>query len=159
MTEIAIEITGDRKVGLKFERFPQEAHDALLARITGLTADLKDRVIAAEPERTGRLKSETRSAVEDRPNRITGRVFIGAEFAKAAALEYGAHGTTTVKAHPARLGHVFARLIEPMTVIVAQHDRRVNIAEQRFLRGALAEIAPVAIEQMKEALAEAAAAE
>ena len=116
--DLGITVEGDRAVELKFETFPQDAHARLLERIADFTAELEAEITAAEPSRTGKLAAETRSAVYDEPERIAGRVAIAAEFGKAAALEYGAHGTTKVRAHEARLAHVFGRLISPITVAV-----------------------------------------
>ena len=48
--DFGVVISGDRAVALKFDQFPQQAHDRLLARITDLTAQLLARVQSAEPE-------------------------------------------------------------------------------------------------------------
>jgi hypothetical protein len=153
--DIGVTVTGDRRASLKFEAFPQQAHKSLLERITGLTERLAARVRAAEPVRSGKLRAATQTRIIDRPEFIVGRVEVTADFAKAAALEYGAHATTRVKEHAARLDHVYARLISPMTVIVAAHSRKPAIAEHRFLRGPLADISGEAILEMRQALAEA----
>jgi hypothetical protein len=152
---IGITVKGERETALKFEQFPKQAHDRLLATITELTGTLRGLVESAEPERTGRLRGTTGSQVSQTADRIRGRVMITADFGKAGALEYGAHRAGPVKAHAARLGHVFGRLIAPMTVMVAAHTRRPNIAEHRFLRGAEAAIAEEALAEMQEALDEA----
>jgi len=158
MPEIQYLVTGDRQVALKFDRFPQQAHDRLLARIQALTAELEARVLAAEPRRTGRLHSATISKVYDDQEKIGGRVTVRADFAKAAALEYGAHRPTKVAAHEMRLDHVFAeRLTAPMTVMVMLHRRMPNIAAYRFLRGPLAQMAPEIQAELQAAVAEAAA--
>lgn len=153
--EIAVTISGDREVALKFEQFPQRAHASLLSRITNLTTQLEARVRAAEPSLTGKLRGETVSHVYDDPERIRGVVTVSADFAKAGALEYGAHRATRVKEHYERLGHVFARLISPLAVVVSEHTRIPNIQEHAFLRGPLAEMEPEVVEQLKAALVEA----
>jgi hypothetical protein len=158
--EIGLEIVTDRRVALKFDRFPQQAHDQLLKAITGSTDRLRSLVDAAVPKRTGRLESEITDRVVDAPNHITGYVGVtgGAanDFAKAAALEYGAHGTAHLREHAARLGHLWSKLIDPMKVIVSAHDRRLNITAHDFLRGPLRQIQESAVVEMKDALAEAA---
>ena len=153
--EIGIEISTDRRVALKFDQFPRQAHDALLASITQTTERLRAMVEGAAPKQTGKLVSEISSRVVDAPNHITGYVGIagdGADYAKAAALEYGAHGTAHLREHGAKLGHLWAKLISPMQVIVSAHDRRVNIAEHDFLRGPLRAIEADALAEMKQAL-------
>lgn len=150
--DIGIALVGDRRVALRFDKFPERVHSELLERITALTEKLRDRVIAAEPERTGKLKAHTTSSIEDRATRIVGRVTITGEFGKAGALEYGAHATTRVKAHLARLDHVFGKMIEPTMVMVAAHSRHVNIAEHKFLRGPLAAMQEEIIESLRQAL-------
>lgn len=138
MVPVTIELIGDRRVTLRFTEFPQRAHDRLLERITSITEELEAAVVANEPNRTGALRRSTQAAVYDQPNRIAGYVSIRADFGKAAALEYGAHASTKVSAHTMRLDHVFAeKLAAPLSVVVAQHERTVNIAEHAFLRGAL----------------------
>lgn len=158
MPVIEIEVEGARRASLVFEEFPQRAHAALLARIADLTEALEEAVVASEPRRTGRLAEETDSSVKDLPERITGRVSITAEFGKAAALEYGAHGTTNVQAHEARLDHVFGKLIPGTTVSVGAHTRRLNIAEHRYLRGPLEAMRDEIIEGLRDALDGVAAA-
>lgn len=152
---IGIAISGDRQVALRFDEFPQQAHEALRAHITTLVADLRARVVAAEPKRTGRLERETVAVVNDGANRITGLVRISAEFGKAGALEYGAHGTAKLKAHYARLDHVYSRLVAPMSVMIAAHSRQVDIAEHRFLRSGLDAVRDEAVNEMRAALDEA----
>ena len=157
MPQISYTVTGDRRVELKLEEFPKSVHDRLLDRITGLTRELEARVQAAEPDKTGKLRRDTASRIFDDQDKITGRVTIEADFAKAAALEYGAHRAAKVSAHLMRLDHVFARLIAPMTVLVQMHRRTPNITEHRFLRGTLAQMAPEIQAQLEAAVAEAAA--
>lgn len=144
-----------RKITLRFDEFPQQAHKTLLARITSLTQELEARIKAAEPRLSGRLVKDTASSVRDKPERISGTVRITADFAKAAALEYGAHGSTAIQAHSAALDHVYARMISPMVVIVAAHTRRVSIAQHEFLRGPLGAMQSEFKKQIEDALAEA----
>lgn len=139
---ISVVITGDRAVQEKFDRFPQEAHQRLHATIEQFTERLVGRVRAAAPKRTGRLESEIRELVSDKPERIVGLVYIRgqerSDYAKAGALEYGAHSTAKVSAHAMRLDHVFATALQaPLTVSVEAYSRQMNIAEHRFLRGSI----------------------
>lgn len=135
---IDLGLKGEREVAARFEEMPRALLDRLLERIGDLTGRLYDAIEADEPEgKSGRLRSETGSRVTDRGTRITGSVAVTAEFAKAGALEYGAHRSTTVSAHQARLTHVFGR-VASLEVQVGAHTRRLNIAERRFLRDPVA---------------------
>lgn len=154
--ELTVEISTDRAAGLKFDEFPEQARQRLRAAITGLIGELEGRIQSAEPSLTGKLRSETEPVVEEYPNRITGRVSITADFAKAAALEYGAHATVLVKAHSASLDHIYGKFVDPMTVLVAAHARKVNIGEHRFLRGPLAAMEGQILESLQQALTDAA---
>ena len=155
--ELGLAVIGDRKIQLAFDEFPKSAHVRILERITGLTAELKARVEDAAPKgATGELEASIQSKVYDQPERIRGRVFITADFGKAAALEYGAHKATPVKAHRMRLDHVFARrLAEPLTVAVSAYTRQPNIVARRYLRGPLEAIESDAIAGIREALEDA----
>lgn len=161
--DFGIEIDGDRLVALRFEQFPERARAAIANRLGSITQRLLARVQGTEPSRTGRLRSETQSSVAARGDRISGRVFVDAsrggegEHGKAGALEYGAHGTAHVGAHAMQLSHIYNEMMEPREVLVAAYDRRVNIAERRFLRGPLDEMRSEIIEELRQALAEVAA--
>jgi hypothetical protein len=134
--DFGVVVGGDRKVELLFDKFPQQLHGQLLEHITAKTKELEARVHGAVPKKTGKLASEIDSAVFDDKNKITGAVFVSGDYAKAGALEYGAHATSKVKAHSAKLDHVFSlRLDAPMTVAVSAHTRQMDIAAQKFLRG------------------------
>jgi len=148
-------ITGDRQAEARFERPPAEVQAKLRPIVDDFTARLHAAVVGAEPVRTGKLRGETASRVEERKDRIVGRVFVsarGVEAAKAGALEYGAHRATTVKAHSEQLAHIFARFVAPFAVMVGAHSRRLNIEEHAFLRGPLAEIGPQFIAAVEEAV-------
>lgn len=150
----AIHVAGEREAELVLEDLPEKAREVLKPVINELIEELYGQVVGREPVRTGRLRSTTAKAeAQDRGDRVSGRVFIDADFAKAAALEYGAHGTATVRAHMETLGHVFGHLVAPFAVLVAEHSRHVDIAEHEFLRGPLHDIEAQALDRMREALA------
>lgn len=129
-------IAGDRELTLRFDEFPVALHAKLFERVSGLTSELEGLVRAGVPHRTGRLAGEISSRVRDSEERITGTVRVTGEYAKAGALEYGAHGTANVAAHAARLTHLWGRATgAPMMVEIPAHTRHVNIAAHRFLRG------------------------
>lgn len=156
MDPIHIEVTGDRQVGLRFEEFPDDLYEGLRRKVEAFSNELFARVVASTPELTGLLRSEERVRLFTDPNRITGYVDIAAvkgsqDFAKAAALEWGAHASTAVKAHPMRLDHHWDQLLaEPETVLVADYNRTPDIAEHAFERGPLAEMQPEIIAGLNE---------
>jgi hypothetical protein len=155
---ISAELTGDRKVGLLFDEFPQRAHDAFLAKITELTSQLESRVLGAVPVRTGELRSQVQAFVDDKGTRITGKVKVlsggsKSDHGKAAALEFGAHGHVAVSAHTRQIRTVFGRAVAPTAVFVAAYGRTANIAEHRFLRNPLATMSSEIIEELRAALA------
>jgi hypothetical protein len=139
-------ITGDRSVVARFGTWPKEIHDTLLARIRTLTSELEERVRALAPERTGKLKSEITSRVFDDPQKIKGLVTLDgdlspSEYAKAAALEYGAPGRGgrfKVRAYRRTISEAFGRDISPTSIDVDAYSRVANIDEHLFLRGGLA---------------------
>lgn len=148
-------INGDRQVALRFDQFPTAAAERLLTRITGLTSRLAARVRAAAPDKTGKLRSTIHEAVyDDSPRKITGRVFVDGDYAKAADLEYGGKGKAfKVSAHSAKLDHVFGhKLKAPTTVAVAAFSRRSTVKSRRFERGALEEMRGEIDAGLKEAL-------
>jgi len=161
MADFGIDLKdSDRRVTLFFEQFPQAAHDRLLAVMQELQIRLAADVIAREPVQTGRLRSQSGGRVYDHDTRIAAVVGVRAETAqdarKAAALEYGSHRSIMVRAHEARLTHLFGRAISPMMVTVPEHSRTTNIDPRRFLRDAIAGMHSEAIEALRQAVAEVA---
>jgi hypothetical protein len=148
MDSIRIDVKGDRQVGLRFEEFPDALYDQLRAEIDSLSAELYARVVAAAPRATGQLESQIRLRLFADKTRITGYVDIAGakgsqDFAKAAALEYGAHRPTKVSAHSMKLDHFWAnKLAAPIEVLVAAFTRTPDIADHAFERGPLAEMQP-----------------
>jgi hypothetical protein len=163
MDSIRINVTGDRQVGLRFDAFPVVLYEDLRAEIDSLGEELFALVIAATPSRTGRLRSQERIRLFNDPNRITAYVDIAGDkgsqdFAKAAALEYGAHGAAKVAAHAMKLDHYWStKLAEPTTVLVEAYTRTANIAEHAFERGPLAALQPQVIARLNAVVAQAVA--
>lgn len=158
--EFVMEIRGERRVGLRFEQFPQEAYSALFTAIDELIAELFDRVMASIPRRSGALADALTYTVRGYPDRIAGYVGFGKSgenpvkiFAQAAALEYGAHTKGMVKAHRFQLDHVFSHAIEPMMVMIKEaYSRTPDIVEHAFLRGSLSGMDTQIIMTMQAAL-------
>jgi hypothetical protein len=160
MTAFGIEVTGDRAAILRFDQFPKAAHDRLYEALTQIEQQLEAAVIAAEPTRSGMLRSQTGGRVYDHENRIAAVVGVRAESGndarKAAALEYGSKGTSiAVQAHLMTLDHIWRRAISPIAVDVPEYMRRPMIAPHEFLRGPVDAIRSTAIAQMQDAVNQA----
>jgi hypothetical protein len=151
MDSIKIDVTGDRLVGLRFDEFPTDLHDALLEQIEGLTSELLGRVRARIPRKTGDLSGKLRQRVFDDEHKITGRVDIFSDdpqdHRKAGALEYGSKGRPVkVKGHSMKLDHFWKdKLAAPITVLTKAYNRVPTIAEHAFERGALAAMQPTVL--------------
>jgi len=164
MDAVKIDVTGVRQVGLRFDEFPDELYVELKAEIDALSNELFSRVQAATPDATGLLRSQERLRLFADPNRITGYVDVeggkgSQDFAKAGALEYGAHRATKVSAHGMRLDHYWARkLAAPETVLVQAYARTPDIQEHAFERGPLEAMQPEIIARLN-AVVERAVAE
>ncbi len=137
-----MQITGDRQVALRFDKFPESARVNLRAAIDASTQDLWQAVQAAAPRKTGKLAASIQKRVTESKNKITGIVNVAGDFGKAGALEYGSHRTITMK-----LSHVFGHLVPTLEV-----KRTLNIEEHNFLRGPEKDMAPAAFEKMEAAL-------
>lgn len=153
---LGLEIAGERQLALRFERFPEIARQRLRGALEGIEARLEAAVRAAEPSRSGELRSETQGRVVERGDRITAIVSVRprgpADAGKAAALEYGATRAFEVRAHSAMLAHLWARAIAPITVEVGPYRRTPNIAPQRYLRGPIEAMRGQALAAMKAAV-------
>lgn len=156
MATLDLELVGDRRVGLAFEQFPQSAHDELLKAIRRLTGQLEGAVLGRVPVATGDLRSIVQSFVDDSADRISGKVKVvapdGADQAKAAALEYGAHKPFMVKAHQMKLGHFWAAAVTPRMVMVGAFSRTPDIAAHDFLRGPLDEMSGEILVELQQAI-------
>ncbi len=161
MADFGLELSGLGRAVLRFDKFPDYAHDRLLTAMQNIEKRLEIAVIAGEPDRTGLLKSQTGGRVYDHGTRIAAVVGVRAlnrqEARKAAALEFGSHRRLLIKAHWARLSHFWGRMVPTRAVWVETHPRTSNIDARRFMRGALDALRSDAIAEMKAAIAAAAA--
>jgi hypothetical protein len=125
---ISIRLDGARQTAVRVDRIDERMRARLNAAIHRLTPRVKDRMVAAEPDRSGRLRSEARESYSDRDGIVAGRVIAAPrrDAVKAAALEYGAHRNTPVRAYNRANGDM-----------VSAYTRRVNIQPHRFVRGTL----------------------
>src|ERR1700680_3172919 len=120
----------DRALLARFAQFPATLRARLVGPITKVTETLRGRVVADEPSRTGKLKSQTVSFVDQGDGYVRGRVRVlgdGGHNVKAAALEYGARNSVRVSAHQMMLSHAWAHEIDARSVLVEAYDRRANI--------------------------------
>jgi len=156
-------ITGDTRVVARFNEWPAELHDALLAKIRALTDALEGRVQALAPERSGKLKDEIVSRVFDDPQKIKGLVTLEGgltktEYVKAAALEYGAHRGAKSRAYQRTISEAFGRDISPKRINVSAYSRIANIDARIYLRGGLADVEGDAVEQLQQVIDQSAKA-
>lgn len=154
---LGVEVTGDLKVALRFDKFPEEARAALVVPIKAITDRLAAKVRAAVPH--GEKDSLEGLVIEqfyNDPDQVSGRVTFSGEYAKVGALEWGAPGKQNrnlVQAHQAKLDHAWGRPMQsPMTVTIAAHRRRLNIKARRFLRGPLQAEAGDALGEIRAAI-------
>lgn len=152
---ISFNVTGDRQTGIRFDAFPNDLYDDLKKEVGALSEELFGRVEADTPFDTGLLLGAERLRLFTDPTRITGYVDIyagkvaGGEYAKAGALEYGAHRSAVVKTHKMRLDHNWSeKLARPEMVMVEAFTRKANIQEVAFLRGPLAQMQPEVIARL-----------
>lgn len=156
-------ITGDRRVVARFSKWPAELHDALLAKIRTLTDELRSRVQALAPERTGKLKDEITSRVFDDPQKIKGLVTLEggltqSEYIKAAALEYGAHGGVSVRKYSRTIAEAFGREISSKRIDISAYSRIANIEARVYLRGGLGDVEGDATAELQQAIDQSAKA-
>ena len=142
MDTVRIAVAGDHRVGLRFDEFPDDLYDELREQIEALSNELFPRVQAATPSLTGMLRSQERLRIFTDKNSIKGYVDIDGgsasySYAKAGALEYGAHKQTHVSAYT-----------RPLDVLVDAYERTPNITEHSFERGPLEEMQPEIIARL-----------
>lgn len=163
MDAIRIDVAGVQQVGLRFDSFPDVLYEDLRQEIDALSLELFARVGAATPTRTGALLSQERLRLFTDKTRITGYIDIAGgegsyDFAKAGALEYGAHRATKVASHAMRLDHYWAdKLSAPITVMVDAYTRTPNIVEHAFERGPLEAMQPEILARLNAVVASAVA--
>jgi hypothetical protein len=162
MISVGINPDDERRLLLHLDQVPTRLHTALRPVITSLTDELLRRIHAAEPVRSGRLRRETQSFVDETPSKIVGMVKVVGPGGKAsgsheaaAALEYGAHRRFSVRAHAMHETHVFGRASGRTLVMVEEYTRRANIAARRFIRGPATALRPLALARMRQAIDDA----
>jgi len=143
--QIGVKVIGERRVALRFETFPDIAHDKLLEVVTDFQQQLQSAVADKIPVKTGALASTVDGGVENGPNRVRGWVNVAgkdrAKILQAVALEYGSNKGIQVKEKAGRtLRTVYGHYIAPMQVLVGAYTRQSNIAAQMFLRAPLEQL-------------------
>jgi hypothetical protein len=138
----------DTKLQVHLQKLPLALKTNLTKTIAALTDQLLVRVRAAEPVRTGLLRSQTRRYVDTGEDWVRGRVRIlatgrasrvGAAF---GALEYGVKRQSVAVSAYQRQG-----------IAVRAYDRIAHITERRFLRGSLAAMRTQVITELEAAVA------
>lgn len=154
---IGVRIEGQRRVALRFEKFPSEALDKLTEVVSSYQQKLASLVSDKIRSRTGKLAASQTGGIEQTPNRVRGWVNLAgrdrALILQAVALEYGSHTKVNVSAHAGKtLRTVYGHYISPMQVIVGSYDRQTNIVAQRLLRDPLASISKDFLEDAEAAV-------
>jgi hypothetical protein len=153
---------GDREISLRFDNFPTRAKQKIEERITLLTEQLKARVQAAAPRRTGALQSEITARIySNKADRVAGYVSVFApgqpsEYPKAATLEYG---SSKPRRTFEKTSGIAARLGLAQRRIAGRISKPVQIEAFAYLRRPLEQMKPEIELGLNEALAEATAEE
>jgi hypothetical protein len=155
--KLGVQVAGDLKVALRFDKFPEEARAALTAPIKKATHRVAGQVRAQVPRGP---KDDLEALVIEQfyndPDQVSGRVTFRGEYAKVGALEYGAPGKQNrnfVREHSAKLDHAWGRKMQsPISVTIAAHRRRLNIKARRFLRGSLASESGETLQDIRSAI-------
>jgi hypothetical protein len=161
MSDLVYSVHGE-SVGMKFERFPEQARAALTARMHGLVDELEARVKSVVHKRSGKLAAEISAFVDSNDKGVVGKVKVLThgdvnEIRRALTLEFGGHGTAApIGPHRGRGRSLRGRLLGEG--LVSAYSRRVNIAEEDYLRGPLHEMEGRVLEELRRGLDEAVAA-
>lgn len=163
MISVSVSEADERRIALHLDQLPAKLRTKLRPTIARLTDELLQRIRAAEPVRTGRLRQQTQAFVDEKEDRITGTVRVVAGTGQrsgsheaAAALEYGAHRSFFVREHMEHLNHVFKRPSDRQLVMVEAYRRRANIQARRFMRDPAAAIRARALTELEAVVKEAA---
>jgi phage gpG-like protein len=138
---IAGYVIGDAQVIARLKELPQKTQHTLVRAITALAIDLQSKVKSDKlsgqvlKRRTGTLSRSINRQITDTANSVTGQVGTNIEY--AAFHEYGFHGTQQIREHLRQIKQAFGRPIEPRSVTVAAHSRKVDYPAHSFLRSAL----------------------
>lgn len=150
MFDIRIDVPDDRHIIARLVEFPAALRARLFTVISRLTSTLYTAVLAAEPYRTGKLRSLTKYFVDQTDDYVRGRVrVLGTSTSMlpfnvgAAALEYGAHHVVSVAAS------------KRLDAFVSAYNRRANITGLAFLRDPEQSIAAEAGAGIRQAVTEA----
>jgi hypothetical protein len=159
MIELTVNVD-DRALLARLDQLPKTLQVRLRAVIEAQTSRLLAAVLNLEPVRTGALREHTVQAISEGEDYVRGRVHVLAgggdafTYARAGALEYGAHREAKVSAHSALLSQVYGQLIDARVVMVEAYTRQANIQALRFLRGPFEAIRTAALAEMQRAIDE-----
>jgi len=137
-------VVGDAEVVARLKSLPAKIQTTLSKAVTRLAVDLTSKVKTdklsgqALKRRTGTLSRSINYRVNESTQEITAQVGTNVEY--AALHEYGFKGTEQVKEHLRTIKQAFGKPIDPRSVTVAAHSRRVDYPERSFLRSSLREM-------------------
>lgn len=147
---------GGRELALRFDAFPTRAHQKIEERIRSLVDTLEQRIEAAAPYKTGKLRSEiTPKTYGEQPDRVAGYVSVFApgapgEYPKAATLEYGSNKVRRVF----QRANILQRLGGSQRRIVARVTKPARIQAFAYLRNPFEAMRPEIVTSLNEAIAE-----
>ncbi len=141
--------------------------DQVQARISGLPAALRPRIVAAVTAfamdvtkltkqklsddvlhvRTGRLRRSVTPSVSEQSHAVTGVVGTNVEYARR--LELGFKGAVSVRSFVRQQVTAFGRSITPRSVTVRASTRQVDIKPHYFLKSSLEETRPTLVERLR----------
>lgn len=155
MSELGVTTSGERALDVRFTEFPTRLRGKLEQRIRGLTDVLEERIRAAAPYLTGKLRGEiTERVFTNQPDRVAGYVSVYGQdrndYAKAATLEYG---SDKVRRRLSKGGGIIERLTRSRH-LADRVGKPAHIEAFRYLRGPFEDMRPEMEAGIAEALTE-----
>lgn len=141
---ISLELIGGAEVAARLERITPNLRDELKVGIGRLALKLarnvqRDKLMGQVlKKRSGRLLRSIHDVVVSQGESVSG--IVSTPVVYAPVHEYGFHGTQSVRESLRTIKQAFGRSINPVTITVRAHERRVNLPERSFLRSALREM-------------------
>jgi phage gpG-like protein len=134
-------------------RIRERLRQAITREAIALTRHVKEEKLSGQvlKNRTGTLRRSINFKVTEDAAGVSGSVGTGLKYARVH--EYGFNGTVSIREHLRTVKQAFGRPIEPISVTVREHARRVKLPERSFLRSSLADRLPSLRESLRAAVA------
>lgn len=160
MSTFDLRIVGGKKLVAKFGKMGGVLSEALGRRLRTLVIAMQSYVQTRKLQgqvlhhRSGVLSRSIDWRVDVDPGRVFAKLFVGKQAWYGKIHEYG--GRFQVPSHESVRTKVFGKTVEPFSVFVREHF--VVFPERSFMRSSLKEWTSRAVEQVRRAVGEAAAA-